>query len=187
MPSRRSGCSPVSPGSRQSLRVSVAWSASWPCFFYSLFLVFGLYLFLWVSVRRRELVLVIAKWIELISDTWMPVWQKHYTWQVVEVRSGHNGGRVWREARASSSMKCLLAMHAEEPGRRRCPMNSYLRASSKGTCWQAFRRIAVTARREHFRYHADDEVFMGDWGPYTVEPIHGLRNSCRLFSKVAHL
>ena len=38
-------------------------------------------------------------------------------------------------------------------------MNSYLRASSKGTCW----RIEVTApRREHFRYHADDEVFMGD-------------------------
>ena len=41
-------------------------------------------------------------------------------------------------------------------------MNSYLRASRKGTCWQACRRIAVTARREHFRYHADDEVFMGD-------------------------
>ena len=45
----------------QSLRVSVAWSASWPCFFYSLFLVFGLYLFLRVSVRHREFVLVIAK------------------------------------------------------------------------------------------------------------------------------
>ena len=30
-------------------------------FFCSLFLVFGLYLFLRVSVRRRELVLVIAK------------------------------------------------------------------------------------------------------------------------------
>ena len=48
--------------------VSAAWSRARPCF-RSLFPVFGSYLFLCVSVRRREFVLVITNWNELISDT----------------------------------------------------------------------------------------------------------------------
>lgn len=47
--------------------VSAAWSRARPCF-RSLFPVFGSYLFLCVSVRRREFVLVITNWNELISD-----------------------------------------------------------------------------------------------------------------------